>query len=60
VSLWRVKNLNNLSEPSGTSKGLRQEDTLSCILFNVALEKVVRDSSIETKGTIYNKTIQIL
>lgn len=57
LSVWRVKMLNNLSEPFGTSRDLKQGDTLSCILFNVALEKVVRDLSI---GTIYNETIQIL
>jgi sorting nexin-29 len=56
----RVKMQNNLSEPLGTLTGLRQGDPLSCILFNLALEKVIRDSGIETKGTIYNKTIQIL
>jgi sorting nexin-29 len=43
---------NNVSEPFGTSMGLRQGDALSCILFNLALEKVVRDSEIETKETI--------
>jgi sorting nexin-29 len=53
----RVKMQNNLSEPFGT---LRQGDTLLCILFNLALEKMIRDSGIETKGTVYNKTIQIL
>jgi sorting nexin-29 len=37
--------------------GLRQRETLSCILFNIALEKVVRDT---VKETIYNKTFQIL
>jgi hypothetical protein len=40
--------------------GPRQGDALSCILFNIALEKVVGDSGTETKGTIHNKTIQIL
>jgi hypothetical protein len=40
--------------------GLRQEDVLSCILFNIALEKVVEDSVIGTKGTTYNKKIHIL
>jgi sorting nexin-29 len=56
----RVKMQNNLSEPFGTLTGLRQGDALSCILFNLALEKVIRDSGIETRGTIYNKTVQIL
>jgi sorting nexin-29 len=56
----RVKMQNNLSEPFGTLTGIRVGDALSCILFNLALEKVIRDSGIETKGTIYNKTIQIL
>jgi sorting nexin-29 len=40
--------------------GLRQGNVLSCVLFNLELEKVIRDSDIETKGTIYNKCIQIL
>lgn len=51
---------NNLSGPFGTSRGLGQGDTLSCILFNIALAKVARGSRIETKGTTCNKTIQIL
>ena len=38
-----------------TSVGLRQEDTLSCILFNLAFKKVIKDSEIETKGTIYEE-----
>jgi sorting nexin-29 len=40
--------------------GLRLEDALSCILFNLALEKVIRNSEIETKGTTHNKSPQIL
>jgi hypothetical protein len=35
-------------------------DALSCILFNIASEKVVRDSGIQTKGITYNKATQIL
>jgi sorting nexin-29 len=57
---YGVEVQNNLSEASGTSIDLRQGNALSCILFNIALEKVVRDSGIETKGTTYNKTILIL
>jgi hypothetical protein len=33
---------------------------LSCILFNVSIEKAARDSGREIKRTTYNKTIQIL
>ena len=55
----RVKIQNKLLEKSVTSVGLRQEDTLSCILFKLALEKVIKDSEIETKGTIFIKRIQI-
>jgi len=53
----RVKIQNKLLEKSVISVGLRQEDTLSCILFNLALEKVIKDSEIETKGTIFIKDI---
>jgi sorting nexin-29 len=56
----RVKVHKNLSEKSDTSIGLRQFDALSCILFNLALEKVARDSEIQTEGSIYNKSTQIL
>jgi hypothetical protein len=42
---------NNRSEPFGTSMGLRQREAFSCILFNIALEKVVRDSGKETQLT---------
>jgi sorting nexin-29 len=56
----RVKIRNNPLEQFDTSPGLRKEDALSCILFNLALEKVVRDSDTETKGTVYNKSTQIL
>jgi sorting nexin-29 len=56
----RVRIHNNLSEQVDTSIGLRQEDALSCILFNFALEKVVRNSEIETKGTIHTKALRYL
>ena len=39
---------------------MKQGDGLSCLLFNFILEKVIRDSQINTKGTIYNKSIKIL
>jgi hypothetical protein len=33
---------------------------LSCVLFNTSLEKGVRDSGIETKGSMHDKTLQML
>ena len=30
------------------------------LLFNIALEKIIRDAKLETKSTIYNTSIQIL
>jgi sorting nexin-29 len=30
------------------------------VLFNLALEKVIGDSSMETKGNMLNKSVQIL
>ncbi|CAK1604104.1 unnamed protein product [Parnassius mnemosyne] len=50
----------NVSEPFRTNDGLRQGDALSCLLFNIALHKCIRDSKIETNGTIYHKSVQIL
>lgn len=33
---------------------------MPCFLFNVALEKVIRDAGTNTGGTIYYKSVQIL
>jgi hypothetical protein len=32
----------------------------ACLLFNIALEKVIIDSDIERQGIIYNKSVQVL
>lgn len=50
----------DLSEPLKTLNGLRQGDSLSCLLFNLTLEKIVRDAGIQTRGTIFYKSTQIL
>jgi hypothetical protein len=50
----------HLSEPFLTQRGPRQGDTLACLLFNIALEKVIRDSGIERRGIIYYKSVQVL
>jgi len=39
---------------------VKQGYPLACLLFNIALEKVIRDSGIQTRGTIFFKTVQIL
>ena len=49
-----------LSGPFATTKGLRQEDGLACLLFILALERAIRDSRVETTGTIFYKSTQIL
>jgi hypothetical protein len=49
-----------LSSPIITRNGVRQGDSLACLLFNTALEKVVRDVGINRRGTILYKSVQIL
>ena len=48
------------SEPFITTKGFRQGDGLSCDLFNICLEMIIRAVNKDTTGTIYNKALQIL
>jgi len=49
-----------LSSPFESRRGLRQGDGLSCLLFNIALESVVRAAGIDTRGTILSRSIQLL
>ena len=40
--------------------GRKQGDAPACLLFNIALEKVIiRDSGIQTGGHIFNKGVQL-
>jgi hypothetical protein len=48
----RVKIFNGITESFETKKELRQGDAFSCLLFNLALEKVIRETSLEIKGTM--------
>jgi hypothetical protein len=50
----------DLSDPITTRKGLRQGDSLACLLFNLALELVVRKAGIQKNGTIFYKSVQLL
>ena len=56
----RVRVEQDLSTPFHSRTGLRQGDALACLLFNIALEKVVRASRINTSGNIFHKSVQIL
>jgi hypothetical protein len=56
----QVKIQNRLSAPINIKDGIRHGDALACQLFNVALEKVVRDAALNIRGTIFYKSIQII
>ena len=51
----RVRIQSDLSDPITTKKGLRQGDSLACLLFNLALGKVVKNAGIQRNGTIFYK-----
>lgn len=51
---------NDLSRPFKTQVGLCQGDALSCVLFNLALESIIRRSEVNTRGIIINRSVQIL
>jgi hypothetical protein len=52
--------IQNDSESFETRQGLRQEDVLYTLLFNVVLEVIVRRANLQKTGTIYNKETQLL
>jgi sorting nexin-29 len=55
----RVKIQDDLSGEIKTDRGLQQGEALVCLLFNIAMEKVIRDAGIQRGGTIYYKLIQL-
>ena len=55
-----MKEDGKLSEPFATTKGLRLEEGLACLLFNLTLERAIRNSRVETTETIFCKSTQIL
>ncbi|GFT14646.1 reverse transcriptase domain-containing protein [Trichonephila clavipes] len=48
----RIKIQKYLSEPFTTERGLRQGDSLACLLFNLVLEKCIRDNGLDQSGTL--------
>ena len=51
---------NELYESFHIRNGLRQEGALACVLFNIALGKMIRDANINQRGNIFYKSVQIL
>ena len=56
----QVRIQSDLSDLIHTQRGLRQGDSLACLLFDLALEKAVRNAGIQTSGTIFYKSVQLL
>ena len=48
------------SDPFEFHRGLRKGDGLSCLLFNVALEGVMRRAGFDMRGTIFNRSGQFI
>jgi hypothetical protein len=51
---------NELSERFNINSDLQQGDIISSQLFNLCLEKVIRNIDINPGGTIYNRMLQLL
>jgi sorting nexin-29 len=56
----KVKIQNEISESFHIQNGLRQGDALACILFNIALEKIIHEANTNQHGNIIYKSVQIL
>jgi hypothetical protein len=52
VRSW-VKIQGITSETFEAKRGLRQGDSLSCYLFNLALERVITDAKLDIRGNIH-------
>lgn len=52
---YRMKVDNELSSPYSVNTGLKQGDSLFPVLFNLALEKVVRELQISKGGIQINR-----
>jgi hypothetical protein len=56
----KVKIQGKMSQSFQTVAGLRQGDSLSTLLFNLSMEKVIRNVKTNPGGTIFNRTRQCL
>jgi hypothetical protein len=56
----KVKIQNKLLRSFKTECGIRQGDSLSTLLFNIGLEKVMRKIGINPCDTLFNRTRQVI
>jgi sorting nexin-29 len=56
----QVRIQSDLSDLITIKKALRQGDSLACLLFNLTLEKDVKNAGIQTSGTMFYKSVQLL
>lgn len=54
-TLYRVRVEQTMSEAFEISTGLKQGDSLSPTLFNLVLEKAIRETQIETMGIMISQ-----
>ena len=55
-----IKIQSKLSAPFIIHKGVRQGDALACLLFNITLEYAITISRIQTRGTIFYTSVQLM
>lgn len=64
LTIWEMRCQLRIQSDCSTeftsAKALRQGDGMSFLLINFALEKVVRDSGIQTRGIVFSHMVQIL
>jgi hypothetical protein len=58
--LNKVQISGKLSDSFETTCGLRQGDALSTLLFNIRLEKVIRNIELNPGGSIFTRTRQYM
>jgi sorting nexin-29 len=56
---YEIRILSTLSGTLPIKNGVREGNALACLLFNIALEKVIRDAKIDTRGNIFYTSVQI-
>jgi hypothetical protein len=49
-----------LCELVSIESGVFESDEVMCVVFSIALEKVVRDDSLSMRGNVFCKAVQIL